>query len=685
VILRALDRLEEWIIATLIAAATLLIFIAVLHRYGTGASIDLSKWLTAHGMSLLAVPFFAIFKFLSSQDVSWAQELCIFMFVWMAKFGAAYGVRTGVHVGVDVMVNLLNPTYRNRVILFGLACGVLFTAIVSLFGGVFVSQMFATGQQSNDLEAPMWIVYLAIPLGSGLMCFRFIQVGWHFFWTGQLPHHDVGHVDGVDINGLDIVPAEHDNLHPDDAVRKTVWEGAGPRLGLIIILLPLLIAAICFAQKFGLFHMPSGMRAATLFLLLIALMLTGMPVSIALGLTVLTFLFALTDVPIQSVALKLFTGLESFEIMAIPFFILAGNFLTHGGVAKRMINFASAMVGHWYGGLGLGAVVACALFAAVSGSSPATVVAIGSVVLPAMVAQGFPKRFGAGVVATSGGLGILIPPSIVMVLYAVSTNSSIGKLFVAGIVPGIVLATMLAGTTWYRAWRNDYPRMPKATTRQRLAAFRDSAWGLLLIVIVIGGIYAGLFTPTEAAAMSAVYAFIIAVFVYKDLKLADVPRVLLSSANLSAMLLYIITNAILFSFLLTYENIPQQLAQWMIAQGLGWVTFLLVVNVLLLLAGNVMEPSSITLIMAPILFPVAVKLGIDPIHFGILMVVNMEVGLCHPPVGLNLYVASGIAKMGITELTVAVWPWLLTMLVFLGIVTYWPGLSLWLPHVLGMR
>ena len=350
-----------------------------------------------------------------------------------------------------------------------------------------------------------------------------------------------------------------------------------------------------------------------------------------------------------------------------------------------MINFATSMVGHWYGGLGLAGVVACALFAAVSGSSPATVVAIGSVIMPAMVAQGFPKRFGAGVIATSGALGILIPPSIVMVLYAVATNSSIGKLFIAGIVPGIVLATMLGATTWYRAWRNGYPRMPKASFKERLVAFRESIWGLLLIVIVMGGIYTGLFTPTEAAAMSAVYAFFIAVFVYKDLKLTDVPRVLLSSANLSAMLLYIITNAILFSFLLTYENIPQALAQWITDQGLGWIAFLLVVNVMLLLAGNVMEPSSITLIMAPILFPVAIKLGIDPIHFGILMVVNMEVGLCHPPVGLNLYVTSGIAKMGITELTVAVWPWLLTMLVFLGVVTYWPGLSLFLPHALGMN
>ncbi|HUH93520.1 MAG TPA: TRAP transporter large permease subunit [Casimicrobiaceae bacterium] len=419
-------------------------------------------------------------------------------------------------------------------------------------------------------------------------------------------------------------------------------------------------------------------------MLLIGLMLTGMPISISLGLTVLTYLFTMTQVPITSVALKLFTGIEKFEIMAIPFFILAGNFLTHGGVARRMIAFASACVGHWYGGLALAGVMACALFAAVSGSSPATVVAIGSIILPAMVRQGFPKRFGAGVITTSGALGILIPPSIVMVMYSVATNTSVGQLFMAGVLPGIVLATMLGLTTWWRARKNDYPRLPKASWAERFRTFRQSIWGLLLIVVVIGGIYTGVFTPTEAAAMSAVYAFFVAVFVYKDLRLLQVPKVLLDSANMSAMLLYIITNAVLFSFLMTSEQIPQVMAQWMLEKGLGPVTFLLFVNVLLLLAGNVMEPSSIVLIMAPILFPVATKLGIDPVHFGIMMVVNMEVGMCHPPVGLNLYVASGITKMGITELTVAVWPWLLTMLTFLVLVTYWPALSLVLPKALGM-
>ncbi len=438
------------------------------------------------------------------------------------------------------------------------------------------------------------------------------------------------------------------------------------------------------------------MNTLIIFALLLALMLTGMPISISLGLTVLTFLFTLTQVPIESVALKLFTGIEKFEVMAIPFFILAGNFLTHGGVAKRMINFCTSMIGHWYGGMGLAGVMACALFAAISGSSVATVVAVGSIMLPAMVKAGYPKRFGAGVITTSGALGILFPPSINLVMYAIATagmnatgpngepvgSASVGQLFLAGVVPGLCLSFLLGVTTWWRARKNDYPRMPKASWLERWRAFRESMWGLLLIVVVIGGIYSGMFTPTEAAAMAAVYAFFISVFVYKDLKLTEVPKSLLSAAAMSSMLLYIITNAVLFSFLMTSEQIPQAMAAWMTSQGFGLVVFLLLVNIILLAAGNFMDPAAIVLIMAPILFPVAVKLGVDPVHFGILMAVNMEVGLCHPPVGLNLYVASGITKMGITELTVAVGPWLLTMVAFLVLVTYWPTLSLWLPHLM---
>jgi C4-dicarboxylate transporter, DctM subunit len=425
-------------------------------------------------------------------------------------------------------------------------------------------------------------------------------------------------------------------------------------------------------------------RAGLIFTLLVSLMLTGMPISIALGLTVLIFLFTLTDVPIHAVALKLFTGIERFEIMAVPFFILAGTFLTHGGVARRMIDFATSVIGHWHGGLALAGIVACAMFALVCGSSVATVVAIGSIVLPEMVRHGYPMRFGAGVITVAGSLGILMLPSIPKVIYAISTGTSIGALFVAGVLPGTLLTIMLCGVTWYLAKKRNYSRMTRGTWTQSWRAFRRSVWGLMLVVIIIGGIYSGAFTATEAAAMAAVYSFFISVYVYKDLKLKDVPRVLLQAANMSAMLLYIITNAVLFSFVLTNENIPYALADWILAQNFGPVGFLLLVNLLLLLAGNFMEPSSIILIMAPILFPAAKRLGIDPVHFGIVIDVNMEVGLCHPPVGLNLYVASSIARLGITELTVAVLPWLGTMLLFLIIVTYWPELTLLLPRALGM-
>ncbi len=438
------------------------------------------------------------------------------------------------------------------------------------------------------------------------------------------------------------------------------------------------------------------MNTFIIFALLVALMLTGMPISIALGLTVLGFFFTMTSVPIDTVALKLFSGLEKFEIMAIPFFILAGNFLTNGGAARRMIHFASTMVGHFYGGLGLAGVLACAMFAAISGSSVATVVAVGTILLPAMQTAGYPKRFSAGVITTSGALGILFPPSINLVIFSIATSgmnatgphgeavstASVGDLFIAGVVPGLVLAVLLGITTWQRAKKFDYPRMQRATWGERWKAFREASWGLALIVIVIGGIYSGLFTPTEAAATAAVYSFLISVFVYRDMKIAQVPKVLRNAAAMSSMLLYIITNAVLFSFLLTSEQIPQAMAAWMTTQGFGVIVFLLLVNVILLVAGNFMDPSAIVLIMAPILYPVAVELGVNPIHMGILMAVNMEVGMCHPPVGLNLYVASGITKMGITELTVAVWPWLLTMIGFLVVVTYWPALSLWLPHLL---
>lgn len=426
------------------------------------------------------------------------------------------------------------------------------------------------------------------------------------------------------------------------------------------------------------------MTAALIVAILLVLLLTGTPISIALGMTVLTFIVLFSSFSLDTVDIvsqRLFTGLESFAIMAVPFFILSGTFLTEGGSATRIVRFAKALVGSLPGGLAMAAILACAFFATISGSSPATVVAIGSIMLPAMVKSGYPKGFAVGVIATSGSLGILIPPSIVLIIYAVSTSESAGKMFLAGMLPGAMLAGLLLLMTYATARIKGFPTGERSSAREIWVTFRQAFWGLLLVVIVLGGIYGGIFTPTEAAAVSAVYAFVATVWIEKGLKLREVPRVLLSAANTSAMLLYIITNAILFSFLLTSEQIPQNLASFVVSSDLSPWMFLLALNVALLIAGQFMEPSSIILILAPLALPIALQLGIDPVHLGIVMTINMEIGMITPPVGLNLFVASHMARMGMTQVAIAALPWAIAMIGFLMLVTYVPALSLWLPNL----
>ncbi len=424
------------------------------------------------------------------------------------------------------------------------------------------------------------------------------------------------------------------------------------------------------------------MNTVFLFTSLLAMLAVGLPVAMSLGLaSVLTVLLFEND-SLASLALKFFQTFEHFTLLAIPFFILAGNFLTTGGVAKRMINFAISAVGHLPGGLAIASVLACMLFAAVSGSSPATVVAIGSIVIAGMVRVGYTQSFATGVIVNAGTLGILIPPSITMVIFAAVTETSVGRLFMAGVVPGILLGLCLMVAIYVAARVKKLPRQPKASWNERLRLFLDAFWGLMLIVIVLGGIYGGVFTPTEAAAVAAVYAFIAAVFIYRDLKIVDVPRVLLDSGRVTVMLMFIICNAFLFGHVLTTAQIPQQIAQAIADANLSPWHFLLVVNIILLIAGNFMDPAPIVLITAPILFPTAVKLGIDPIHLGIMYVVNMEIGLVTPPVGLNLFVASGITGQPLMTVVRAALPWLMVLLGFLIVVTYIPAVSLWLPNLL---
>ena len=426
------------------------------------------------------------------------------------------------------------------------------------------------------------------------------------------------------------------------------------------------------------------MTIAFLFVALFVLMFIGIPVAISLGLSgAMTILFFSSD-SVRSLAIKLFETSEHYTLLAIPFFLLSGAFMTSGGVARRLIDFANACVGHIRGGLAIAAILACMLFAALSGSSPATVAAVGSIVIAGMVRSGYKQDFAAGIVCNAGTLGILIPPSIVMVVYATATETSVGKLFMAGVVPGLLLGLVLMVTIYIVARMKNMPSLPRASLKEILTAGRKAGWGLMLIVIILGGIYSGMFTPTEAAAVAAVYAAFVAIFIYKDMTVRECPKVIIEAGKLSVVLMFIIANAMLFAHVLTTEQIPQSITAWVVEQGFTPLEFLLVVNIVLLVAGTFMEPSAIILILAPILFPIAMQLGIDPIHLGIIMVVNMEIGLITPPTGLNLFVTSAVTGMPLTRVVRAVSPWLLVMLAFLVLVTYVPFVSLALPNLLGM-
>jgi C4-dicarboxylate transporter DctM subunit len=457
------------------------------------------------------------------------------------------------------------------------------------------------------------------------------------------------------------------------------------------------------------------MTTAALFILLFACMMLGMPIALALGLSSIGTILMFSNDSLASIALKLFEALsEHYTLLAIPFFILSSTFLSTGGVAKRIIRFALSLVGHIRGGIAMASVIACMIFAAVSGSSPATVAAIGSIVIVGMVKAGYPEELAAGVIGNAGTLGILIPPSIVMLVYAAATEVSAARMFMAGFIPGLMMGLMLMAVIYVVARIRKIPNQPWAGFGEILTAGISATGGLMLIVIVLGSIYGGIASPTEAAAVSAIYAFLVAVYGYRDMgPLKGVPwkekgesagmvvlrnikeiivtlpriifdkeinKVVLDASKVSIMLLFIIANAMLFAHVLTTERIPHHLAEMIVSWGLSPWMFLIVVNLLLLAAGNFMEPSAILLIMAPILFPIALKLGIDPIHLGIIMVVNMEIGMLTPPVGLNLFVISGVTGHSIGWAIKSCLPWLLVLLVFLVIITYVPQVSLFLPE-----
>jgi C4-dicarboxylate transporter, DctM subunit len=529
------------------------------------------------------------------------------------------------------------------------------------------------------------------------------------------------------------------------------------------------------------------MDALILFALVLGLLFAGVPVGISLGLSSILFVTFISHDSLSSVAISLFGVGNHYTLLAIPFFILASSFMSTGGVAKRLIDFAIAAVGHFRGGLAMASVLACMMFAALSGSSPATVVAIGSIAIAGMRKVGYSKEFASGIIANAGTLGILIPPSIVMVVYAASTDVSVGRMFLAGIIPGALAGAMLMLAIYVVARKRNLPAESWKGMFYLLHAGKQASWGLFLVIIIMGGIYGGVFTPTEAAIVAAIYSMWVALFVYRDMgplqphpwlqdSDTDVSRVgfqgtaygaslffmvsiltffavgtseegmqtshwlsitiisavvciayiqwrktddfslanalaaavpiwrrnvglmlkllipaifggqsrqtILEGTRTTIMLMFIIANALLFAHTLSAERIPQMITEWMVGIGFNWFTFLIAVNILLLIGGQFMEPSGLLVIVAPVVFPIAMELGVDPIHLGIIMVVNMEIGMITPPIGLNLFVTSGITGMSLSQVVRAALPFVAVLMVFLIMVTYIPAISSWLPTLM---
>jgi C4-dicarboxylate transporter, DctM subunit len=420
---------------------------------------------------------------------------------------------------------------------------------------------------------------------------------------------------------------------------------------------------------------------AVFFISLIAFFTIGVPIATSLGLASMIGVVMHESLPLQVIPQRLFTALNSFPLMAVPFFVLAGGLMQQGGISKRLVNFASSLVGHLTGGLAMVAILTSMFFAAISGSGPATTLAIGSILIPAMVARGYKVDYAAANQAVSGALGVIIPPSIAFILYGVVAQVSVGDLFLAGILPGILITFSLLIGAYFISKKNNYVGDEKSSLKDVLFSFKEAILALMMPIIVLGGIYSGVFTPTEAGVIAVFYALIVG-FIYREIKLKDIPSILLEGAITTSIIMIIIATAGAFGFYISIVGIPSMISDFVLNITTSQIVFLLIINVLLLLAGMVLEGAAATLIFVPLLLPMALEFGIDPIHFGMIMTVNLAIGLVTPPVGVNLFAASQIAKTKITSITKAVFPLIIILIIDLLLITFIPIISTFIPSLM---
>lgn len=421
------------------------------------------------------------------------------------------------------------------------------------------------------------------------------------------------------------------------------------------------------------------MATAILFGSFALLLFLSVPIGISIGLATLITIFSSDSLPIEFLVKELVTSVDSFPLMAVPFFILAGEIMGKGGISERLFNVANSIVGNKTGGFAIATIITCMFFAAISGSGPATVAAIGGIMIPAMVRNGYDIKFATAVVASAGSVGVIIPPSIPMVIYGVVGNASIGDLFIAGIVPGVLVGLSMIIWAYYYSKKKGYKGLDEPTSFKKIIeACWEAKWALLIPIIILGGIYGGFFTPTEAAVIAVVYGLFASTVLYRELRIKDLPKVIVDSALTTATVLIIVGTATAFGRFLTIEQIPTKVAQGILAISTNPTVIILLIAALLLVVGMFMDTLAAIIILTPILLPIAIQIGYDPIHFGIIMVVNLAIGFITPPLGVNLFVASGISGLSIESLSRAVTPFIIGMLFTLMLITFVPQLSLFL-------
>lgn len=583
---------------------------------------------------ILVITFQTFYRYIGthftvgSTGAVWTEELARFVFVWISYLAIPLAVKSRSNIRVDIVHDMLPPRFQAISWVVVDICFLTLAGVMCVMGTDHLSMLLEYPQIAPASGVSYFLAYLVLPVGFGLIGIRLLQ----------------------DLYKQVKVCGMFDSL-----------------LGV----------AFCIALALPVYFNESASALTILFGYFILLIIIGVPISVSLGLAGTATILNAGTLPAEYISQIAFTSIDSFPIMAIPFFIAAGVFMGAGGLSRRLLNLADELLGPFPGGIALGAICTSMFFAAISGSGPATVAAIGSLTIPAMVERGYDKMFSCAIVAAAGTIGVMIPPSNPFVVYGVSAQVSIGKLFMSGIVPGLLIGLALMYYTYLiskkRGWRGSDK---KRTLGSMLKAVYDAKWALLVPVIILGGIYGGLMTPTEAAAVAAFYGLVVGIFVYREINLKNIVSCFMEACSTSAIVIILMAMATIFGNIMTIEQVPQIIAGAILGLTKSKIMVLLMINVLLLIVGTFMEALAAIVILTPILLPVAVSVGVDPVHFGVIMVVNLAIGFVTPPVGVNLFVASGVANAKIQHLSRAIMPMLFIMIAILLLITYVPSIPM---------